>query len=107
MTRPSLRTAPLLSAVTTYNVSITAIFGSGNPNGGWVSNTDNGIQLGLRAKGRNDTSYVNTTPNDGSGHVYFPRCWKAFEVRLTTNFRSIRRREWDEFAEHLRFLSLG
>lgn len=45
----------------TYNDSITAIFGSGNPNTGWTSDSANGIELGLRAKNRTsgDTANVN------------------------------------------------
>lgn len=45
----------------TYNDSITAIFGSGNPNTGWTSDSASGIELGLRAKNRTsgDTSNVN------------------------------------------------
>lgn len=54
-----------LIAVTTsvpaleYNQTITAIFGSGNPDGGWTTGTGGGIELGLRAKNRDDGS----TPN--------------------------------------------
>lgn len=62
--------APSLWAVT-YNDTITAIFGSGNPNTGWTSETGAGIELALRAKGRNDTSYAGTTPNDGAGTYTF------------------------------------
>jgi hypothetical protein len=57
--------------VTTYDVPITAIFGSGNPDGGWTVNTAGEIQLGLRAKGRNDSSYANATPNDAAGTYTF------------------------------------
>ncbi len=42
-----------------YNQTITAIFGSGNPDGGWTTGTGGGIELGLRAKNRDDGS----TPN--------------------------------------------
>lgn len=64
--------APSVWAVTTYNQSITAIFGTGNPDTGWTADTANNIQLGLRAKGRNDSSYVGLTPNDGAGTYSFP-----------------------------------
>lgn len=57
--------------VTTYDVPITAIFGSGNPNGGWTVNTAGDIQIGLRAKGRNDTIYAGTTPNNAAGTYTF------------------------------------
>jgi hypothetical protein len=52
--------APAMFAVT-YNDTITAIFGTGNPNGGWTSETGNNIQLALRAKNRTtgDTTNVN------------------------------------------------
>lgn len=45
----------------TYNDTITAIYGSGNPNTGWTTDSANGIELGLRAKNRTtgDTSNVN------------------------------------------------
>lgn len=43
-----------------YNQTITAIFGSGNPDTGWTTATGaGGIELGLRAKNRDD----GTTPN--------------------------------------------
>jgi hypothetical protein len=42
-----------------YNQTITAIFGGGNPDGGWTTGTGGGIELGLRAKNRDDGS----TPN--------------------------------------------
>lgn len=53
----------LAAAVSTpaleYNQTITAIFGSGNPDTGWTTGTGGGIELGLRAKNRDDGS----TPN--------------------------------------------
>lgn len=42
-----------------YDQSITAIFGGGNPNTGWAADSGNGITLGLRGKNR-DTG---ATPN--------------------------------------------
>lgn len=42
-----------------YNQNITAIFGAGNPDTGWTTDTGGGIALGLRAKNRDDGS----TPN--------------------------------------------
>lgn len=52
--------APSLWAVT-YNDTITAIFGGGNPATGWTSDSGSGITLALRAKNRTtgDTSNVN------------------------------------------------
>lgn len=52
--------APSLWAIA-YNDTITAIFGGGNPNTGWTSDSGNGITLALRAKNRTtgDTSNVN------------------------------------------------
>ena len=46
-----------------YDQTITAIFGGGNPSGGWTTDVQSGIELGLRAKNRNtgDTSNVNGT----------------------------------------------
>ncbi len=51
---------PLKASAVTYNANITAIFGGGNPNGGWVENTVNNTQLGLRAKHRTTGSTANT-----------------------------------------------
>ena len=50
--------AALLQA-DTFNQTITAIYGSGNPDTGWVADSGNGITLGLRGKNR-DTG---ATPN--------------------------------------------
>jgi hypothetical protein len=50
--------APAAWAVT-YNDTITAIYGTGNPDTGWTSETANGITLALRGKNR-DTG---ATPN--------------------------------------------
>lgn len=50
-----------------YNDTITAIFGSGNPDTGWVSDTQNGVQVAVRAKNRTDGS----TPNNGAGVYSF------------------------------------
>lgn len=53
-----LSAAALLKA-DSYNQSITAIFGGGNPNTGWTADAGGGITLGLRGKNR-DTG---ATPN--------------------------------------------
>jgi len=50
--------AALLQA-DSYNQTITAIYGGGNPDTGWAADSGNGITLGLRAKNR-DTG---ATPN--------------------------------------------
>lgn len=42
-----------------YNQNVTAIYGSGNPNGGWATDSGSGITLALRAKNRN----TGATPN--------------------------------------------
>lgn len=48
------------SSALDYNQTITAIFGSGNPDTGWTTGAGNGgVKLGLRAKNRDDGS----TPN--------------------------------------------
>ncbi|MFL6519628.1 MAG: hypothetical protein ACJ8NS_05355 [Chthoniobacterales bacterium] len=46
-------------AAVLYNQTITAIYGSGNPNTGWTADTSNGIQLALRAKNRDTGSTSN------------------------------------------------
>lgn len=48
-------------AAVVYNENITAIFGTGNPNGGWTADTSNGIQLALRAKNRTTGDTTNVT----------------------------------------------
>ena len=75
-----------------YNQSITAIFGAGNPDTGWTTDTGlNGLVLGLRAKNRTDAS----TPNDGAGTYTFatapaPRgLWNyEFSINSGTSFLS-------------------
>ena len=59
--------AVISHGATTFNAPITAIFGSGNPDSGWVSSVDNNIELGLRAKDRN----TGATPNNGAGTYSF------------------------------------
>lgn len=58
-------------AVTAYNQNVTAIYGGGNPDGGWTTDTGSGLTLALRAKGRNDTAYAGTTPNGGTSTYTF------------------------------------
>jgi hypothetical protein len=57
--------APAAMAVT-YNDTITAIYGSGNPDTGWTSEFGNGIELALRGKNR-DTG---ATPQPNTLGVY-------------------------------------
>lgn len=65
--------APSVWAVgtTVYDVPITFIAGNGNPNTGFTVNTAGDIQLGLRAKGRNDSAYASLTPNNAAGTYTF------------------------------------
>ncbi len=51
-----------------YNDTVTAIFGSGNPDTGWTTFTENDTQIALRGKNRTD----GTTPNNGAGVYQFP-----------------------------------
>src|ERR1043165_8294800 len=48
-------------AAVLYNQTITAIYGTGNPDTGWTADTRNGIQLALRAKNRVEGSTTNAT----------------------------------------------
>lgn len=50
-----------------YDQTITAIFGTGNPNGGWAADTNNNIELGLRAKNRT----TGATPDSNNGIYTF------------------------------------
>lgn len=65
-----------------YDQDITAIFGSGNPQQGWTTYTDDMIQLGLRAKNRTD----GTTPNDSAGTYSFPTGTAPASSRAIWNF---------------------
>jgi hypothetical protein len=58
----SLLSAAAISAwgAVVYNQNITAIFGNGNTDMGWTADISNGIQLALRAKGRDDNSTSNS-----------------------------------------------
>ncbi|PYJ08908.1 MAG: hypothetical protein DMF06_11635 [Verrucomicrobia bacterium] len=55
----TLISAATLSAWAAYNQNIIAIFGSGNPDIGWTTDTNNGIVLGLRGKDRVNSSTAN------------------------------------------------
>ncbi len=59
LTALSLLAASASAPALDYNQTITAIFGSGNPDTGWTTGAGGGIELGLRAKNRDDGS----TPN--------------------------------------------
>jgi hypothetical protein len=49
------------SASAAYNQNIVAIFGGGNPNTGWTTDTGSGITLGLRGKDRVTASTANAS----------------------------------------------
>ena len=71
------------TALTVYNDNITAIFGSGNPNTGWVSDTSaGGVQVAVRAKNRTD----GTTPNNGAGTYNFPTGTAPSSTRARWNW---------------------
>jgi len=44
-----------------YNQTITAIFGAGNPDGGWTADSGTGITLGLRGKNRDTGATTNAS----------------------------------------------
>jgi hypothetical protein len=72
------------SITTTPNANITAIFGGGNPNGGWqeVTDTDKNLQIGLRAKERSTGS----TANNGAGNYTVASPWNyEFSVNVDPN----------------------
>src|SRR5688500_16347208 len=73
--------APALFA-DSYNTNITAIYGGGNPDTGWTSDSGNGITLGLRAKNR-DTG---VTPNNGAGVYSFATGYNAANTRALWNY---------------------
>lgn len=86
----ALLVAPLgliATPVTVFNDTQTAIFGSGNPNGGWVTSSDSslGLLVGLRAKDR----ATGATPNNGNGTFTFatapaPRGLWNYEFTVNT-----------------------
>lgn len=71
-------------ATITFNDTVTAIYGSGNPNGGWVTSLEvaTNLSLSLRAKDRNDGS----TPNDGAGTYTFLAGTYPGPVRARWNY---------------------
>lgn len=66
---------PTAQATLYYDADVTpeVIFGSGNDNGYWTVNRDNGVELGLRAKLRFDSNNLpqNTFNSGGNGKYYF------------------------------------
>jgi hypothetical protein len=75
--------------VTTENATITAIYGTGNPNTGWqqVADDTTGNILGIQAKDRTSGA----TPNDGAGTYTFASGVKwniDFSVNYTAGFLS-------------------
>ncbi|MBC8096679.1 MAG: VPDSG-CTERM sorting domain-containing protein [Akkermansiaceae bacterium] len=67
----ALVTAPTVWA-DSYNQNITAIFGGGNPNTGWATDTGSGITLGLRGKNRHpatSTANVNGVYSFATGLI--------------------------------------
>jgi hypothetical protein len=68
-------------AAVTYNDTVTAIYGGGNPDGGWTTAGKHGIELSLRAKNRDD----GTTPNT-LGVYTFPTGVAANPARAKWNW---------------------
>ncbi len=56
----SILIASSVMALDPYNANITAIFGSGNPDTGWATDSGSDITLALRAKNRETASTANT-----------------------------------------------
>jgi hypothetical protein len=71
---------PSLMAVQ-YNQNVTAIYGSGNPDGGWTTETGGGITVGLRGKNRT----TGATPNV-NGVYTFPTGTVGSPARALWNF---------------------
>jgi hypothetical protein len=72
--------APFLHA-DLFNQSVTAIYGSGNPDAGWAADSSNGIQLDLRAKNRT----TGTTTNVG-GVYSFATGYDSTNTRALWNY---------------------
>lgn len=80
------------AASISYNQNITAIFGTGNPNGGWTVDTIDNIQLGLRAKDRSSGA----TPNNGAGAYSFapslgPRATFNYEFSINSDIAGVQK----------------
>jgi hypothetical protein len=61
--------SPLVACADSFNQTITAIFGSGNPDTGWTTDTASGVTLALRGKDRDNGA----TPQPTTPGVYeFP-----------------------------------
>lgn len=65
--------------------------GSGNPNGGFVVVSDNGIEIGLRAKHRQDPAVINSTDNiydvqaGAQSGTVTNRAWWNYEFSINLN----------------------
>jgi len=72
-------------AAVTYNQTITAIYGSGNPNTGWTADTSGDIQLALRAKNRTNGSTTNVNGTYSFATAPAPRGLWNYEFSINSD----------------------
>ena len=70
-----------------YNQTITAIFGSGNPNNGWTTDAGGGVTLGLRAKDRTSGAIVNANEvySYPTGTIFVPNARAKWNWEFSIN----------------------
>lgn len=74
-------------AATTYNATVTAINGTGNPDGFWNSYLDSGLDLQLSMKAQTTIiGTIPTSPNDGAGTFIFPTGTKPGSTKATWGY---------------------
>jgi hypothetical protein len=85
----SLMFAANTASALTYNDTQVAIFGSGNPNGGWTTDSNNNLEAGLRMKNRMTGDTTNTLGVYGVDLGYIPpannRSWGQIEFFLNSD----------------------
>ena len=83
-----LLTEPAAQATVTlsYNNTVTAINGTGNPNGYWNSFLDTGLNLQLSLKAQTSIIGNPVSPNDGAGTFTFPTGTKPSSTKATWGY---------------------
>ena len=78
---------PAYATVTiSYNTAVTAINGTGNPNGYWNSTLDSSLNLQLSLKAQTTIIGNPASPNDGAGTFYFPVGTKPGSTKATWGY---------------------
>ncbi len=73
--------------IVTFNNTVTAINGTGNPDGFWNSVLDTSLNLQLSLRGQTTIiGTIPTSPNDGAGTFFFPAGTKPGSTKATWNY---------------------